>query len=180
MHSTRLERPPLTPGMKCTGFVLAAAERQEGAGQPGHRRWRGKSRKAQGLHAVPGRFCTDYHQQLLSSLCLPWRGNGRNRTLGHKRVQLDKGRAKEHKTKVSASILRHGSAKVAWSLQTASGRLRGASRGRHVTYAPWGKKSAGTPGRSGRPSPLRTTFGVSNANSLERHQALDLRTLTRF
>lgn len=35
MRPTWLERPPLTPGAKCTGFVLGAVQTQEGAGQLG-------------------------------------------------------------------------------------------------------------------------------------------------
>lgn len=161
---------------------VSSAGGQEGAGQPGHLRWRGKSRKARGLHAVPGQFHTAHHQQLLSSLRLSWRGNGRKRALGHKRVQLEKGLAEGSKTTASPSTLRPGSAKLSRSLQSASGKAAGCLPSATRDLRAAGQEVSGHTRQDGTPPPLRTPFmGLQMLTlPLERHQALDLRTLTRF
>lgn len=116
-----------------------------------------KIAKGPGLTRSPGRFYSAQYQQLLSSSRLPWKGNGRDRTQGQKRMEPGKGRAEASKTTASPSPRGPESAKVAGLPRLPARRYRGAGGAPHVTRAPRGE-SAGTPSRTGQPPPLWTPF----------------------
>lgn len=142
MHSTRLEKPPLTPGMKCTGFVLAAANRGITAGQENRERPRAYSQGS--IPHLPPATAPFFPVP-------PWGGgggaNGRKRTLEHKRVEQEKG-CPLGGLRTSPSILRPGSTKLARSLQGSATRdlcARGARSRRAQRAGPDGLRPSGHP-----------------------------------
>lgn len=143
-HPTRPERPPLTPGVKCTGFVLVEAGGQEGASQPLHLRGEGRPRNAQGFQAVPGLFGTTQHTNssypsLVPSLEEKWEEP-------HPRAQ----NSKTGESLPKHTLIQNPETSV---VPPARGPEVGAGGARHVTHKPAGIKSAGTRDRTASASP---------------------------